>query len=47
MIQCNWIVENFSEGEDIFRLIKSIKDVNLPLSLINRRNGFEYKHIQM
>lgn len=43
---CRWIVENFSEGEDIFMLIQAVKDAGHPLTLINRRNGFEYKHIQ-
>jgi ATP-grasp domain, R2K clade family 3 len=46
MTTCRWIIENFSEGEDIFLLIQAVKDAGHPLTLINRRNGFEYKHIQ-
>jgi hypothetical protein len=43
--KCNWIIENFSEGDDISQLIEAVKNAGHPLTLINRRNGFEYKHI--
>lgn len=46
MNKCRWIIENFSEGEDIFLLIQAVKDAGHDLTLISRRNGFEYKHIQ-
>jgi hypothetical protein len=41
-----WVVENFTEGDDIFMLIQSIKDAGHKLVLINRLNGFKYEHIQ-
>lgn len=41
MTPVTWIVENFSEGEDIFELIQCIKDSGHKLTLIGRKNGFE------
>lgn len=42
-----WIVENFSEGEDIFMLIQAVKDNGHKLIQIGRKDGFEYKQIDM
>jgi hypothetical protein len=41
----SWIVENFSEGEDITNLIACLRDKGIPTTVIGRKNGFEYKHI--
>jgi hypothetical protein len=42
-----WVVENFSEGEDIIELIKAIRSQEHQLYLIDRKTGFEYKHINI
>jgi hypothetical protein len=42
-----WVVENFSEGEDILQLIDAIREEGHQLYLINRKTGFEYKHINI
>lgn len=46
MTQCRWIIENFSEGADVFELIDAVKNAGHPLDIISRKSGFEYKHIQ-
>lgn len=42
-----WVVENFSEGEDIYQLIDAIREEGHQIDIIGRRNGFEYKHIDI
>ena len=44
--KCRWIIENFTQAEDMFLLIQAVKDAEQDLTLIGPKNGFEYKHIQ-
>lgn len=44
--KCHWVIENFTEAEDMFLMIQAVKDAEQPLTIIGRKNGFEYKHIQ-
>jgi len=46
MTKCRWIIENFTEAEDMFLLIQAVKDAEQSLTLIGKKNGFEYKHIE-
>lgn len=43
--KCHWCIENFTEAEDMFLLMQAVKDAEQPLTLIDRKNGFEYRHI--
>lgn len=42
-----WIVENFSNGDDVKQLVNAIRELQYPLIYMDRKTGFEYQNINI